>query len=106
MKAEFPDFSAIQSPVSSLRDSRVRNSTGAVVSENRVATVAEFIRSVPVRDHNEPGATGESGLLGESQPGQTRRGEPLIRQAGAPYQRSANRKRRPTYARLPPPAVA
>ncbi|KYM77555.1 hypothetical protein ALC53_12049 [Atta colombica] len=50
-----------QGPISSLRDSRVRNSTGAVVSENRVATVAEFIGSVPVRDHSEPGATGESG---------------------------------------------
>ncbi|TGZ56615.1 Uncharacterized protein DBV15_10741 [Temnothorax longispinosus] len=40
---------------------KARNSTGAADSENRpngVATVAEFVESVPVRDHGEPGATG------------------------------------------------
>ncbi|KYN04754.1 hypothetical protein ALC62_04390, partial [Cyphomyrmex costatus] len=48
---------------------KVRNSMGAVVSENRpngVATVAELIGSVPVRDHGEPGATVESRSPAES----------------------------------------
>jgi len=62
---------------------------------NIVVIVAEFIESVPVRDHSEPGATGESGSTSLAR-AQTRRGAVgLIRQAGAPG--SANRRRRPTY---------
>lgn len=76
----------------------VRNSMGAAVSENRpngVATVAEFVESVPVRDHGEPGATGESGSVSR---GPGRHGAARWALSARPARRgSANRRRRPTY---------
>lgn len=84
----------------------VRNSTGAVVSENRpngVATVAEFVDSVPVRDHGEPGATGESGSVSRARADTARRGGTY-----PPGRRAAARPiaGEDLHTRLPPPAVA